>query len=623
MTERGQLAIHAENILPIIKRWLYAEKEIFLRELVANACDALTKLQKIALVEELEGDPGAPRVDIDVNVEQGTITVRDNGIGMTAEEIRKYITQVAFSGVQDFVEKYRGQDESQQIIGHFGLGFYSAYMVAKNVEIDTLSYSKGAKAAHWSCDGSVDYVMTPSERRDVGTTITLHIDDESKDVLDVATLEAILKKYCAFMRHPIYLNGSLVNETHPAWTRSPSTLKDEDYLSLFRRVFPETPDPLFWIHLNLDYPFKLSGVLFFPTMRGELQVATHAIKLYCNQVFVADECKDLMPEYLSVLRGVLDCPDLPLNVSRSALQTDPTVRKIAQHVTKKIADKLSGMFRTERELYDRFWDDIHGVVKYGILRDAAFRERMMEFVVFKKTDGTTCTLDQYLELVGERTQKKILYATDPIAQSSTLKLFDAQDIPVLVAGSLIDMHFLPFLEMQSAGKYRFERIDSGIADILCVESTPTSRIVNPVDQKTDDERVAELFKKHLNRAGEWQVKVAVMKSPDVPGLVLQDENQRRLKDLARMGVLGPEVTGRVGQEGRSTLMINLAAPAVRRILELARSHGREEDVAMMVQHVVDLACLQQGAMTADEMADFVRRSNTLLGKVTSSPGIIL
>ncbi|MCX6125532.1 MAG: molecular chaperone HtpG, partial [Proteobacteria bacterium] len=464
--ETGNISIHAENILPIIKRWLYSEKDIFIRELIANAADAVTKLAKLSVMGEVKRETPEAKITVTIDKEAKTLTISDAGLGMTADEVKKYINQVAFSGVKDFVAKYQDKADEQQIIGHFGLGFYSSYMVATKVEIDTLSYQEGAEPAHWECDGSTEFSMGPGKRTTIGTDIILHIGEDSTEMLEQFKVRELLMRYCAFIKHPIELAGEVVNDPNPIWTKAPSTLTDKDYIDFFNKVFPHQPEPLFWIHLNVDHPFNLKGILYFPKLRHELEASQGQVKLFCNQVFVADNCKELIPEFLTLLKGVIDCPDLPLNVSRSYLQNDPTVQKISEHIIKKVADKLTGMAKTELDTYKKYWDDIQPFVKFGMLRDNKFYDRMVEHLLFKCASGEYKNLDQYLESNKEKAQGKIIYASDSNAQAPMIKMLQDEGIEVVMAETFIDSHFLPFVEMQSGRKYSFQRVDAGITSLL-------------------------------------------------------------------------------------------------------------------------------------------------------------
>jgi molecular chaperone HtpG len=610
MSESGHISIHAENILPIIKRWLYSEKDIFLRELVSNAADALTKLHKLSLVGEAK-DIAKPKITVDVNSEARTLTITDTGLGMTAEEIKKYINQVAFSGLTDFVEKYKDKDDANQVIGHFGLGFYSSFMIADKVEIDTLSYKPGSEAVRWSCDGSTEFELNPSERKEVGTSIIIHVSEESNEMLNEQKIDSLLHKYCAFIRYPIEMGGKTVNEPSPLWTKNASTLKDEDYIAFFHKMFPGNPDPLFWIHLNLDYPFNLSGVLYFPKLQHELDASQGEVKLFCNQVYVADNSKELIPEYLTLLKGVIDCPDLPLNVSRSYLQTDPTVKKISEHITKKVADKLSGLAKTDRENYEKYWEDIHPFVKFGMMRDQKFFDRLIPHLIYKTTAGGYTDLPTYREKNGEKLEDKtVLYATDVTMQAGFINMLKEQGIDALVADTRVDSHFLPYVEMNSKGDYKFVRVDADVSKQL-LETESASSIVDPKDNKTATEKIKSVFESLLKRDN-LSFRVENFKSANIPAMIVEDESMRRMKDFSQISGLAA-FEGQLKSE--QTLILNEKNPAIQNILGMSRSFGKEDDLKLLVDQVHDLAWLQQGRFTPEMMQAFIDRSSQILGKV--------
>ena len=609
MTEKGNISIHADNILPIIKKWLYSEKDIFLRELVANSSDALTKLQKLSLVGEAGEIPEA-KIAIAIDKDKGTLSITDTGIGLTADEIKRYINQVAFSGLQDFVEKYRDKEDSQQIIGHFGLGFYSAFMVAKKVEIDSLSFREGAMAAHWSCDGSTEFELSESNRKDIGTTITLHVADDAKEMLEQTMIAGILHKYCAFIRHPIFLDGNQINDTQPLWTKNPSQVKDEEYKEFFSKLFPLQPEPLFWIHLNVDYPFNLKGVLFFPKLDPNMDLTKGQVKLFCNQVYVDDNVKEMIPEFLTLLKGVIDCPDLPLNVSRSYLQSDPMVQRISSHIVKKVADKLSGMAKTERESYEKFFEDIQALIKFGMMRDNKFYDKMLPHVLYKTSTGKYQTLTEYHEANKDKLEEgQVLYTNDENSQGSYLKMLEDQGIGAVVTHPVIDAHFLPFLEMQSGGKTKFMRVDADVFKHLIDDQAGGSAIVDPTDNKTGREKLASLFEDKL-KIDKLKVRVEALKSPQMPAMLLVDENMTRMQEMARMGAFADMATNPFAgmDTGESTLVVNEGNPAVQRMLDLSRGFGRDEEIQLIAEQIYDLALLQQGNFTKDQMSRFVERT---------------
>jgi molecular chaperone HtpG len=609
MSERGHISIHTENILPIIKKWLYAEKDIYLRELVANASDALTKMQKISLTDDVKNVP-EPKITIALDKTAGTLTISDSGLGMTEDEVKKYINQIAFSGVTEFVKKYEGKDEQSQIIGHFGLGFYSAFMVSSKVEIQTLSYQPGSQAVHWACSGDTEFTLDKGTRTEIGTTIVLHIAQDSQEMLDSFKIEEILNHYCAFIRYPIELDGKQINETTPLWTKNASALTDEDYKEFYLKVFPMAPEPLFWIHLNLDYPVNLRGILYFPKFSHEFEATEGQVKLFCNQVFVADNCKEIIPEYLTVLKGVLDIPDLPLNVSRSYLQSDPQVKKITEHIVKKVADKFAGMAKTERENFEKFWKDVHPFVKYCMMRDQKFCERMQEHLIFESTSDKITTLDEYLERVGEKTEKKVIYVTDKIAQANLIRMFKDQELEAIIADTNIDKHFIPFLEMQSKKKYEFMRIDSDVSKFL-VDESADSKIVDPKDSKTLAQKIEDLFNSHL-KIDHLKFKISSLKSDRVPAMLLQDESDRRMSEMSKFMPFGDMSAFRKPEK---TLMINSNSPLVKQLAKLAELPGRDADVKILAEQIYDLAYLQHGQFSADGMQAFIERSVAIMNRI--------
>ena len=617
MSESGHISIHAENILPIIKRWLYSEKEIFLRELVSNAADAILKLSKLSLVGEVEQEIPEARIDIAIDKDAKTVTIKDTGLGMTADEIKRYINQVAFSGLQDFMDKYKDKEDSEQVIGHFGLGFYSSFMVAETVEIETLSYQKGAEAVRWVCRGSTEFELGPSERKEIGTSIILHIADDSLAMLEESELRQLLNRYCAFIRYPVYLNSQMVNDPTPLWTKSPSELKDDDYLEFFRKLFPGNPEPLFWIHLNVDYPFNLKGVLYFPKLKHELDASQGEVKLYCNQVYVADNTKELIPEFLTLLKGVIDCPDLPLNVSRSYLQSDPTVRKISEHITKKVADKLAGLSNTERDNYVGYWKDIHPFVKFGMLRDEKFFDKLKDHLLYQISAGNYLTLSEYQDRFGEKLEDKtVLYASDSKAQGAYLSLLRDNDLDAIIADTMIDSHFLPYYEMKSAGSVRFKRVDADISKHL-IDDEKSQIIVDSKDQSTAADQVAKLFKDVL-KDDKIKVRVERLKSSSLPAMLLVDENDRRMREMAES--MGQLAMFEAQLKNENTLIVNEKSPAVQNLMRLRDSIGREEEVKLGVLQLYDIALLQQGPFDGEKMQNFIERTSRLIGHLGHEAG---
>jgi len=601
--EKGNISIHTENIFPIIKKWLYSEKEIFLRELVANAVDAIHKLQHINVVDGLKlTDDYA--VDVSIDKAAGTLTVRDNGIGMTAEEIRKYINQIAFSSAEEFIDKFKDLKDKNQIIGHFGLGFYSSFMVAKKVEIRSLSYREGAQGAHWSCDGSTSYELEALDKRDRGTEVVLHLDEEEKEFLDPARIRAILKRYCNFLPIAIRLAGDTVNDRNPLWTRTPSEVGESDYREFYGKLYPLSEEPLFWIHLNVDFPFNLKGIVYFPRLTTEFDVTKSHIKLFCNQVFVTDNCPELIPEFLTPLQGCLDAPDLPLNVSRSYLQNEPQVRKIREVIAGRVAAKIVDLAKQERAAFARIWEDIHTFVKYGMMRDEKFFDRVKEQVIYRSTgEDRYVTLPEYLERAKERHANKVFYTNDEAAQATYLKLFKSQGLEVLVLEAMIDSHFIQYLEMKNPD-LKFERVDSDVTENL-IEDDQTQKLVEKEGEKSVEERVRSAFAAGLQAEG-LTVRVESLKDASVPGMILLSEQSRRFKEMTRM--MGQEAGDFLKEH---TLLVNLASPVVKNLLRMEGA-GRSEDARMLVEQIYDLAMLTHQAFDKERMEAFLERSNKIL-----------
>ncbi|MCB1148701.1 MAG: molecular chaperone HtpG [Chlamydiia bacterium] len=584
---QGTLKIHSENILPIIKKWLYSDRDIFTRELISNANDAIHKLKILRDQGKAEVSDEEFRIDIRIDKENKTLSFSDTGLGMDAEEVEKYIAQIAFSGAEDFVEKYA---TSEQFIGHFGLGFYSSYMVADTVEIQTLSYKEGAKPVHWLCDGSPNYTLEEGTRKSRGTEIILHISKENEEYLDAVALRKILISYCEFLPNPIYLNGERLNEKEPLWLKSPSELKDEDYLNFYRHLYPMSADPLFWIHLSVDYPFTLKGILYFPRIDRNRDFSKGSIKLFCNRVFVSDNCKEIIPEFLLPLSGALDAPDLPLNVSRSALQMDRTVRQLSGHISKKVADTLVQLYQQEKEKFLANWNDISMVVKIGCLENEKFYERVKECLIFKNSKGEWMTLDEYRTLYGDT----ILYAADPEHHSPLVKLYTDKGKEVLFAAHPVDPYLIHHLEMKLS-PVKFKRIDSELDDSIA-------------DSEASD--LAERFKEAL---GESQIIVQARKlsASGVPGIVTLDENQRRLREAMRMIDPSHALQGMDSY----TFVINAESPLVQSICSLKE---REPELAReLAREVYELALLSQKEMSPDLFNEHIRRTQALLTTLTS------
>ncbi len=598
---KGQISVHTENLLPIIKKWLYSDKDIFLREIVSNAQDAIMKYKKLVTVGEAKEDEKY-EINVTLNKSNKTITVSDNGIGMTKEEVEKYITQVAFSGAEDFAAKYeKAKDEDGTIIGHFGLGFYSAFMVSETVEIDTLSYKDGAVAVHWESDGGTEYEIKDSDKDMRGTRITLHIAEDSEEFLDIYEIRKVLNKYCGFLPVNIYLTDEEaekkedeetkpVNDTNPLWLKNPSECTQEEYKDFYRKLFMDFNEPLFWIHLNVDYPFNLKGILYFPKLNHELQSIEGQIKLYNNQVFIADNIKEVIPEYLMLLKGVIDCPDLPLNVSRSFLQNDGYIAKVSAHITKKVSDKLNGLFKTEREKYEGYWEDINPFVKYGCLRDEKFYDRIKDSLIFKKLDGKYITLKD----IEEPETKEVYYVTDQEKQAQYIELLSAEDIEPILLTQVLDNHFVSLLEYKAEG-IKFKRVDSYISDSL-------------KDEDKTDEKLSEEIKSAFEGIIEEGVvfRAEALKSDKVPALFVLSEEGRRMQEMARM--FGNNMNMPNPEEA---FVVNSTSPVVKKALDIKDEETRK----LVLSHIYDMAKLSYKNLTGDEMNAFLSRSTEILEKI--------
>lgn len=681
---RGSLSINSENIFPIIKKWLYSDHDIFYRELISNGCDAITKLKKLDMMGEYTlPDHYKARVDVIVDPEQKTLTFKDNGLGMTADEVEEYINQIAFSGATDFIEKYKDKTNEDQIIGHFGLGFYSAFMVADEVQIDTLSYKEGAKPVHWVCDGGTEFEMTEGDKAEVGTTITLYLNEDCLEFCNEYKAREVIKKYCSFMPTEIYLSKAndkqtqtikpdelladdevietvkaekedaedrlkikrrpeLLNEIHPLWTKSPNECSKEDYLEFYRSVFHDYKEPLFWIHLNMDYPFNLKGILYFPKINTEYDSIEGTIKLYNNQVFIADNIKEVIPEFLMLLKGVIDCPDLPLNVSRSALQNDGFVKKISDYITKKVADKLSGMCKTDKENYEKYWDDISPFIKFGCLKDDKFCEKMTDYILFKNLDGIYMTLPECLEVKpidtvetatdengntieaevidaaegmeadtddedaaqDEKKEKTIYYVTDERQQSQYIKMFKAAKMDAVILNHNIDQPFVSQLEMKNQG-VKFMRIDADLTDSLKAKTGKKTQ--EELAAKT--EIVGKIMKKAIKKDN-ITVKVEKLRNSKIASVITVSEEARRMQDMMRMYAANGMDMGMFGKEGE-TLVLNAGHPLVDYVL----THEEGDDTKMICEQLYDLAKLQHSPLEAEDMAKFVARSNEIMMKL--------
>lgn len=621
---KGNISVDSENLFPIIKKWLYSDKDIFLRELVSNGCDAVTKLKKLASIGEAQIDENEKfKVTVSIFKDAKKLVISDNGIGMTAEEIDKYINQIAFSGASDFLSKYKEEDDKgSQIIGHFGLGFYSAFMVADSVEIDSLSYQDGAKAAKWTCDGSMEFDLTDGDRTERGTAITLNIAEDSEEFLEESTIRQILHKYCAFLPIEIYVEvpedkhedhcdcghdheheddtpsePKPINNTTPLWMKKPSECTDEEYKEFYRNVFMDFNEPLFWIHLNVDYPFNLKGILYFPKINHEFAGQEGQIKLYNNQVFVADNVKEVIPEFLMLLKGVIDCPDLPLNVSRSFLQNDGYVKKISSHITKKVADKLTSIYNNERENYEKYWDYINIFIKYGCLRDEKFYEKVKDVIIYKDIDGKYLTLDEYLD---GKEEKDVYYVSDPQTQSQYINMFKNQGLNAVVLPSMMDTHFISLVEMKQTG-VKFKRIDSAINDI-------SDNTEKDDSAKEQEKKLIEKFKNEI-KDDTLKIEVQSLKDDSIPAVILLGEQSRRMQEMYK--AYGQQMAGMADMfHDEFTLVLNSNNSLIKKIDTL-----NDEDANLVIDHVYDLAKISHSPLPAEQMTKFIERSNKLLEKL--------
>ncbi|MBO5145581.1 MAG: molecular chaperone HtpG [Lachnospiraceae bacterium] len=703
--KRGSLSINSDNIFPIIKKWLYSDHDIFYRELISNGCDAITKLKKLEMMGEYEYPEGVKKdIHIIVNPEEKTLKFIDTGLGMTADEVEEYINQIAFSGATDFIEKYKDKTNDDQIIGHFGLGFYSAFMVADEVHIDTLSYKEGAVPVHWECDGGTEFTMTDGDRTAVGTEITLYINEDCLEFCNEYKAREVIKKYCSFMPYEIYLEKANapeefetinpedkreddivvetfeeerevpgedgkepvkekvpklkikkrpvpLNDTHPLWTKHPNECTKEEYIEFYRKVFADYKEPLFWIHLNMDYPFNMKGILYFPKINMEYESIEGTIKLYNNQVFIADNIKEVIPEFLLLLKGVIDCPDLPLNVSRSALQNDGFVTKISEYITKKVADKLSGMCKTDKENYEKYWDDISPFIKFGCLKDDKFCEKMTDYILFKNLDGKYLTLPECLEVkktdpdevnageaqeneaaatdaeTGEKveaevvdedgeavdiptedeeTKEKIIYyVTDLVQQSQYVNMFKKAKMDAVVLPDKIDQPFVSQLEAKNQG-IKFSRIDADLTDTF---KTKNSKKVEEELAKKSEE-ISKLFKKAVKKEN-ITVKVEKLKNKEIASMITVSEETRRMQDMMKMYAMPGMDMGMMGKEGE-TLVLNASNKLVEYVLE----HQDGENVELICEQLYDLALLQQAPLQPEAMTKFINRSNKIMMLLT-------
>ena len=717
MAEKGQLSINSENMFPIIKKWLYSDHDIFYREIISNGCDAITKLKKLEMMGETElPENWKARIDVVLDTEAKTIQITDNGLGMTADEVKEYINNIAFSGAEAFMNKYKDKANSDQIIGHFGLGFYSAFMVSDLVTIDTLSYQKDAKPVHWECDGGSEFTMEESTRSEVGTTITLHLSEDCVEFANYYRAREVIEKYCGFMPTEIYLSvkdtkdtqiikeserrpddvvieviepkkeekkeeapaaeentaaedkaedaseekkeeapaekelkikkrPELINDPNPLWAKNPKDCTEEEYKEFYRKLFNDYKEPLFWIHLNMDYPFNLKGILYFPKINLEYESAEGVIKLYNNQVFIADNIKEVIPEFLMLLKGVIDCPDLPLNVSRSALQNDGFARKISDYITKKVADKLAGMCKTDKDNYDKYWDDISPFIKYGCLKDDKFCEKMTDYILFKDLDGKYLTLPEALEVnkvdpdekdgavdengnkveaevvedekpgdaagkdaAEEKKDRTIYYVTDEQQQGQYIRMFRENKLQAFILNANIDSPFIQQLEMKNEGIH-FARIDAGVDEVLASSTSEE-------DEKALEEKGKELEKTFQKALDNDKLKVSLqnLKEKSVSSLLKVDEQSRRMQDMMKMYSMGGSDMGLFGAGEGQTLILNAQHPLVQYVME----HAEDEKSATVCAQLYDLAKIQNAPLTPEEMTKFVARSNDILMLLTEA-----
>ncbi|MBP3457858.1 MAG: molecular chaperone HtpG [Lachnospiraceae bacterium] len=694
--KHGSLSINSDNIFPIIKKWLYSDHDIFYRELISNGCDAITKLKKLDMMGEYTLPEGfTPQVKVEVSPENKTISVTDNGLGMTADEVEEYINQIAFSGATDFIAKYKDKTNEDQIIGHFGLGFYSAFMVADAVHIDTLSYKDGAKAVHWECDGGTEFDMKDGDKTEVGTTITLYVNEDCLKFCNEYEAKEVIRKYCSFMPYEIYVGKlnttetevireeellpadevvekieskaeentegedgekkepeqkvrikrrpELMNETHPLWTKHPNECTREEYLEFYRKVFHDYKEPLFWIHLNMDYPFNLKGILYFPKINMEYESIEGTIKLYNNQVFIADNIKEVIPEFLMLLKGVIDCPDLPLNVSRSALQNDGFVKKISDYISKKVADKLAGMCKTEKEEYEKYWDDISPFIKFGCLKDDKFCEKMTDYILFKNLDGNYMTLPECLEVKpidpdeseggesavdengekveaevvdengdsvdgdeeAEKKEKVIYYVTDEKQQSQYINMFKQAKMDAVYLTEKIDQPFVSQLEAKNEG-IKFSRIDADLTESFKSKTSKKAQ----AEFDAQSEEIGKMMQKALKK-DKLTVKIEKLKNKKISSMITISEETRRMQDMMQMYAASGMDMGMFGSEGE-TLVLNANHPLVAYIME----HKDGENTRMICEQLYDLAMLQNAPLSPEAMTKFIARSNDIMMLLT-------
>lgn len=606
--ETGKISVETENIFPIIKKWLYSEKDIFLRELVSNASDAITKLKKISLSEEFEGGTDY-RIELDFDVDKRILIIEDNGIGMTSDEVKKYINQIAFSGATDFAKQYQNAENKAEIIGHFGLGFYSSFMVSKKVTIETKSYKKEQTAVMWSSESGTDFSISTIEKDKRGTKISLYLDGESGEYLDKWKLKELIKKYCDFLPVGIYVQGEKANREKPLWSEEPSKISADDYKDFYSYLFPFSGESLFHIHLNVDYPFRLQGILYFPKLKHELEASKNGIKLFCNHVFVSDNASELIPQFLTILKGTIDIPDLPLNVSRSYLQNDPLVKKISNHIIKKVADRLIDDFKKNRTKYEENWNDISIFVKYGVLTDEKFYDAMKDHIIFKNSENGFSTVSEYFEKNKDKNQNKIFYANETEMGSVYMDLLKSQGLEALLVDSKIDSHLIQHLETKNPD-WKFQRVDSELADQVLDKDSKTE-IVNESNE-TESNRITKLFQSALPTEG-VQVKVEPLKSVDVPGVILLPEFMRRMTEMNSS--FNREDTKSLLKS--HTLMVNSKSPLVKSALQAFEGVNPEKG-KKLARVIYDLSLLSAKVMDEKEVSEYTKRTTEFLQEIFST-----
>lgn len=605
----GQLTVHTENLLPIIKKWLYSDKDIFVRELIANGCDAIHKLKVLRENGELQALDEDLRIDVTIDKEARTLTFNDTGVGMDAGEVEKYICQLAFSGAEEFLNKYQSNKEGDQIIGHFGLGFFSAFMVAEKVEIQTLSYRQDAQPVHWWSSGSSDYEMERGTRTTRGTSVILHIDKDNEEFLDSAHIRKILNHYCAFLPYPIHLGDDLINRKAPLWMKAPSACTDADYIEFYQFLYPGTEDPLFWVHLNVDYPFHLKGILYFPKIQRQAELTHYSVKLFCNRVFVSDNCKDLIPDYLMVLRGAIDSPDIPLNVSRSYLQMDRTVRQLGTHISKKISDSLNVLYQNDRERFLSSWKDISPIIKLGAVEDEKFYDKTKGLLVWRSVKGEWMTVEEYLERNQDKAKDKVLYTAHEMHATHLLDAYAQKGIDVLVADGPVDPYLIHFLERKLPNAH-FQRIDAAVDESLVDASR--EKTVLDAGGKTEAGRLADFIRQKLG-IDSVEVQAKSLAADGLPAIITVDEGTRRLREY--MQRVNPEDTTLSEHlPEKRTLVVNTNSPLLAAIAQLDTSDP--ELAQELVVEVYELALLAQRELKPQQLNAFVQRSQRVLEKLT-------